>query len=85
MEASAAQEATLRDRVSEVLDRVRVFLQRDGGDVELVDVTDDGVVRVRLQGACKGCPMSQITISRGVEAALKEEIPEVDHVEPVSD
>jgi len=83
MAENAAAEPTLRDRVSEVLDRVRVFLQRDGGDLELVDVTDDGVVRVRLQGACRGCPMSQITISRGVEAALKEEIPEVDHVEAV--
>ena len=84
MAENAAVEPTLHDRVSEVLDRVRVFLQRDGGDLELVEVTDDGVVRVKLQGACKGCPMSQITISRGVEAALKEEIPEVDHVEAVA-
>jgi len=83
MAENAAAEPTLHERVTEVLDRVRVFLQRDGGDLELVEVTDDGVVRVRLQGACRGCPMSQITISRGVEAALKEEIPEVDRVEAV--
>jgi Fe-S cluster biogenesis protein NfuA len=84
MAENTTAEPTLRERVAEVLDRVRVYLQRDGGDLELVEVTDDGVVRVKLQGACKGCPMSQITISRGVEAALKEEIPEVDHVEAVA-
>ncbi len=84
MAENTTTEPTLKGRVAEVLDRIRVYLQRDGGDLELVEVTDDGVVRVKLQGACKGCPMSQITISRGVEAALKEEIPEVDHVEAVA-
>jgi Fe-S cluster biogenesis protein NfuA len=83
MAESATTEPTLKERVTEVLERIRGYLQRDGGDLELVEVTDDGVVRVKLQGACRGCPMSQITISRGVEAALKEEIPEVDHVEAV--
>jgi Fe-S cluster biogenesis protein NfuA len=82
---AAAQEPTLKDRVTEILDRIRPYLQRDGGDLEFVELTDDNVVRVRLQGACKGCPMSQITLSRGVEAALKEEIPEVASVEAVPD
>jgi Fe-S cluster biogenesis protein NfuA len=80
---TAAQEPTLKDRVVEVLDRIRPYLQRDGGDLEFVELTDENIVRVKLQGACKGCPMSQITISRGVEAALKEEIPEVESVEAV--
>jgi Fe-S cluster biogenesis protein NfuA len=70
-------------RVQEVLDQIRPALQADGGDVTLVDVTDDGVVKVELQGACRGCPMSQLTLSNGVERVLKEQIPEVSRVEPV--
>lgn len=70
-------------RVQEVLDQIRPALQADGGDVELVEVTDEGVVKVALQGACRGCPMSQLTLSNGVERVLKEQIPEVVRVEPV--
>lgn len=70
-------------RVQEVLDQIRPALQADGGDVELVEVTDEGVVKVALQGACRGCPMSQLTLSNGVERVLKEQIPEVLRVEPV--
>lgn len=70
-------------RVQEVLDQIRPALQADGGDVELVEVTDDGVVKVALQGACRGCPMSQLTLSNGVERVLKEQIPEVVRVEAV--
>jgi len=70
-------------RVQEVLDQIRPALQADGGDVELVEVTDDGVVKVALQGACRGCPMSQLTLSNGVERVLKEHIPEVVRVEAV--
>jgi Fe-S cluster biogenesis protein NfuA len=70
-------------RVQEVLDQIRPALQADGGDVTLVDITDDGVVKVELQGACRGCPMSQLTLSNGVERVLKEQIPEVSRVEPV--
>jgi len=70
-------------RVQEVLDQIRPALQADGGDVTLIDVTDDGVVKVELQGACRGCPMSQLTLSNGVERVLKEQIPEVTRVEPV--
>ena len=70
-------------RVQEVLDQIRPALQADGGDVTLVDFTEDGVVKVELQGACRGCPMSQLTLANGVERVLKEQIPEVTRVEPV--
>jgi Fe-S cluster biogenesis protein NfuA len=69
--------------VQTVLDKIRPALQADGGDVELVDVTEDGVVKVALQGACRGCPMSQLTLANGVERVLKENLPEVTRVEPV--
>jgi len=69
-----------RERVSEVLDEIRLSLQAHGGDLELIEVTGDGVVKVALQGACKGCPMATLTLTRGVEARLKEAIPEVQEV-----
>lgn len=72
-----------KESVQEALDLIRPALQADGGDVELVDVTDDGVVKVALQGACRGCPMSQLTLANGVERVLKEQIPEIVRVEPV--
>lgn len=70
----------MKERVQEVLDKIRPALQADGGDVELVDV-DGGVVKVKLVGACAGCPMSQLTLTNGVERILKQEIPEVERVE----
>ncbi|MGB4592450.1 MAG: NifU family protein [Coriobacteriia bacterium] len=73
----------MRERVQEALDKIRPALQADGGDVELVDVTEDGVVKVALQGACRGCPMSQLTLANGVERVIKQEVPEVKRVEPV--
>lgn len=73
----------IKERVQEALDLIRPALQADGGDVELVDVTEDGVVKVALQGACRGCPMSQLTLANGVERVLKEQVPEVQRVEPV--
>jgi Fe-S cluster biogenesis protein NfuA len=69
--------------VSRVLDDIRPALQSHGGDVKLVDVEEDGTVKVELQGACHGCPMAQMTIQRGVEARLKKELPEVKQVVPV--
>ena len=69
--------------VQTVLDKIRPALQADGGDVELVEVCDDGVVKVALQGACRGCPMSQLTLANGVERVLKEQFPEIVRVEPV--
>ena len=74
----------MRDKVSAVLDEVRPGLQSHGGDVELVDVSeDDGVVSVRLTGACVGCPMATMTLKNGIERILKERIPEVTEVESV--
>jgi Fe-S cluster biogenesis protein NfuA len=70
----------MKEKVQEALDKIRPMLQADGGDVELVDV-EDGVVTVRLQGACAGCPMSQMTLKNGIEKMLKKEIPEVTSVE----
>ena len=73
-----------KEDVASVLDLIRPSLQADGGDVELVDVKDDGTVVVELQGACKGCPMSQMTLANGVERILKERIPEVTKVVPAN-
>lgn len=72
----------MRTEVEQALAEVRPHLQLDGGDVELVDV-EDGVVKVRLTGACAGCPMSQMTLKWGVENYLKKKIPEVKSVEAV--
>ena len=72
----------MRADVETVLEKVRPALQADGGDVELVDV-EGGVVKVRLTGACGGCPMASITLKNGIEALLKKEIPSVDRVESV--
>ena len=72
----------MKEKVEDALNKIRPMLQADGGDVELVDV-EDGVVKVRLKGACAGCPMSQMTIKNGVERILKEQIPEVNSVESV--
>jgi len=69
----------MKEKVQEALNKIRPMLQADGGDVEFVDVVD-GVVKVRLQGACAGCPMSQMTLKNGIEKLLKEEIPEVKSV-----
>ena len=70
----------LHDRVAAALDQVRPMMQADGGDVELVDVDDEGVVSVRLQGACHGCPSAAITLTMGIERALKQQVPEVKRV-----
>ncbi|MDO5329293.1 MAG: NifU family protein [Coriobacteriia bacterium] len=73
-----------KEDVASVLDLIRPSLQADGGDVELIEVKDDGTVVVELQGACKGCPMSQMTLANGVERILKERIPEVTKVVPAN-
>ena len=71
-----------RERVQSVLDRIRPLIQSDGGDIELVDVTDNKA-KVRLTGNCVGCPSAQMTLFMGVEMALKEEIPEFEELEVV--
>jgi Fe-S cluster biogenesis protein NfuA len=73
----------VKERVQKVLEEIRPMLQMEGGDVELVDVTEDGVVKVRLKGACGSCPMSTYTLKLGIEQRLKEKIPEVKEVEAV--
>jgi Fe-S cluster biogenesis protein NfuA len=69
----------MQDKVKDVLDKVRPYLVRDGGNVELVSV-EDGTVKVKLVGACAGCPMSKLTLKNGIEKILKQEIPEVKEV-----
>ena len=75
----------LKAQVMAVLDQIRPHLQADGGDVELIDVSEDGIVKVKLVGACGGCPMAQVTLKRGIEARLKQLVPGVQSVEPVKE
>jgi len=70
----------MREQVEKALDKVRGALMAEGGNVELVDVSEDGVVKVRLTGACGCCPMSQMTLKMGIEQALKQEIPQIKEV-----
>jgi Fe-S cluster biogenesis protein NfuA len=77
------EQTTLKGKVERSLKSVRPYLQADGGDVELVDVSDEGIVFVRLAGACRGCPGAQMTLQMGVERILKEQVPEVKGVEAV--
>jgi Fe-S cluster biogenesis protein NfuA len=74
----------ITDKVQNALETIRPYLQADGGDVELVNVKDDGIVEVRLTGACVGCPMSQMTLRAGIERALLREVPGIKRVESVS-
>lgn len=74
----------LFEKVEKALNNIRPYLQADGGDVELVKVSEEGIVEVRLTGACKGCPMSQMTLRAGVERALIREIPGIRRVEAVN-
>lgn len=73
----------MEEKIIAALDNIRPFLQRDGGDVEFVELTADNVVKVRLQGHCAGCPHAQMTIKQGIERLLKEQYPEITAVESV--
>jgi len=76
----------VKDKVAAVLETIRPSLQADGGDVELVDVIEsEGIVKVRLQGACHGCPHAQMTLQMGIERLVKQQVPEVKRVMAVSD
>ena len=77
-------EEPLREKVLEALDSVRPYLKADGGDVELVNINENGIVEVRLTGACIGCPMSQMTLRAGIERALMRDVPEIKRVEAVA-
>ncbi len=70
----------MKEQVQKALDKVRPGLQADGGDVELIDVSPEGVVKVKLTGACHGCPMSQMTLKMGIEKILKQQVPSVREV-----
>lgn len=70
----------MREKVEAALNKIRPMLQADGGGVELVDVSPDGVVKVKLKGACGGCPMSQMTLKAGIEKTIREDVPEVKEV-----
>lgn len=71
---------TLKDRVAEVVSRIRPAIQADGGDLELVDVDAQGVVSVRLHGACRGCPGAQMTLKMGVERMVRQHVPQITQV-----
>lgn len=73
----------MKEKIQAAIDKIRPMLKADGGDVELINVSEDGIVQVRLQGACSGCPMSQMTLKNGIERIIKQEVPEVKAVESV--
>jgi Fe-S cluster biogenesis protein NfuA len=73
----------MKAKVEAAIQKIRPMLQADGGNVELVDVSAEGVVQVRLKGACSGCPMSQMTLKNGIERIIKQEVPGVKSVEAV--
>ncbi|MFA5310730.1 MAG: NifU family protein [Candidatus Omnitrophota bacterium] len=70
----------MKERVEKALEKVRPMLQADGGNVELVEVTADGIVKVRLKGSCGCCPMSSMTLKMGIERIIKEDVPEIKEV-----
>jgi Fe-S cluster biogenesis protein NfuA len=72
-----AENNNIKERVLKALERVRPYLQSDGGDIQLIEITDDNTVKVKLQGACHGCPYSMQTLKAGVEQALIQEVPEI--------
>ncbi len=81
--SSSDEAVSVQQRVSAVLNRIRPAVQSDGGDLELVDVTDEGVVKIRLHGACVGCPSSSMTLQMGIERNVREIVPEIVAVEQV--
>jgi Fe-S cluster biogenesis protein NfuA len=75
-----AEQKTIQERVVKALNRVRPYLQNDGGDIDLIEITDDLTVKVKLTGACHGCPFSMQTLKAGVEQAIMQEVPEIKKV-----
>lgn len=74
----------LEEKVKNVIDQIRPYLKADGGNIEFVELTDDNIVYVELQGACRSCPMSIMTLKQGVEEAVKKAIPEIKSVENIN-
>jgi Fe-S cluster biogenesis protein NfuA len=83
MAAVQEQNIPLRDKVQGVINLIRPAVQADGGDIELVDVSSEGVVQIRFHGACHGCPSSTMTLQMGIERNLRERVPEITQVIPV--
>lgn len=81
---TAEEKKVLEEKVKRVIEQIRPYLQRDGGDLAFVSLSDENVVYVQLQGHCGSCPYSQMTLKNGVEAAIKEEIPEIVSVENIA-
>jgi Fe-S cluster biogenesis protein NfuA len=81
---SGTEQQTTRERVQGVINLIRPAVQADGGDIELVDVTAAGVVQIRFHGACHGCPSSTMTLQMGIERNLRERVPEITQVVPVT-
>jgi Fe-S cluster biogenesis protein NfuA len=79
----ATEQPPVRERVQSVINLIRPAVQADGGDIELVDVSDQGIVHIRFHGACNGCPSSTMTLQMGIERNLRERVPEVTQVVPV--
>lgn len=73
----------MKDNVKKAIEEIRPHLQADGGDVELIEVTDEGVVKVRLLGACVGCPMRQMTLTHGITRFIKKKVPEIKEIQAV--
>jgi Fe-S cluster biogenesis protein NfuA len=82
--SSGTDQQTTRERVQGVINLIRPAVQADGGDIELVDVTPAGVVQIRFHGACHGCPSSTMTLQMGIERNLRERVPEITQVVPVT-
>ncbi|MCR4804297.1 MAG: NifU family protein [Clostridia bacterium] len=74
----------MKEQIKEALEQIRPFLQRDGGDVQFIDFTENGIVKVQLEGHCAGCPHAQMTVKNGIESFLKEQFAEVKSVEAVN-
>ena len=83
--ASSSGEPTIKDRVQLVINWLRPVVQSDGGDVELIDVSPEGVVQIRFHGACIGCPSSDMTLRQGIERNIREKVPEVSQVVALAD
>ena len=84
MPATIQQPQSIKERVQGVINLIRPAVQADGGDIELVDVAEDGVVSIRFHGACHGCPSATMTLQMGIERNLREKVPEVTQVIPVA-
>ena len=82
--SAATQSPSMREKVQGVINLIRPAVQADGGDIELVDVTSEGVVQIRFHGACHGCPSSTMTLQMGIERNLREKVPEITAVVPVA-